>query len=79
MFIRRLVRHLKQSHCLEHLKKPLGNLGIMSEQRLFWGALAESARAEGKNHRGTEGTEKACDLCLRALSGSNVLTEKWFC
>ena len=30
----------------------------MSEQRLVWGALAESARAEQKKHRGTEGTER---------------------
>ena len=29
----------------------------MSEQRFFGGALAESARAEEKKHRGTEGTE----------------------
>ena len=42
----------------------------MSEQRFFGGALAESARAEEKKHRGTEGTEKGCDLCLRALRAS---------
>ena len=29
----------------------------MSEQRVFLGSLAESTRAEEKNHRGTEGTE----------------------
>ena len=53
----------------------------MSEKRSFlggvggWG-LPESARAEEKNHRGTEGTEKGCDLCLCVL---NVLTKTWFC
>ena len=39
---------------------------------VFWGSLAQSARAEEKNHRGTEGTEKECDLCLRALCASVV-------
>ena len=34
--------------------------------KLFFGvSLAERARAEEKNHRGTEGTEKGCALCLR--------------
>ena len=44
----------------------------MSEQRFFWGSLAERARAEEKEHRGTEGTEKGYDLCLRALCASVV-------
>ena len=46
----------------------------MSEERFFWGALAESARVEEKNHRGTEGTEKGGDLCLRARCASVVQT-----
>ena len=46
---------------------------VNNERRtVFWGSLAESARAEEKNHRGTEGTEKGCDLCLRALCASVV-------
>ena len=40
---------------------------------VFWGALAEGAHAEEKNHRGTEGTEKGGDLCLRAS------VPLWFC
>ena len=40
----------------------------MSDKLVFSGSLAESARAEEKNHKGTEGTEKGCDLCLRDLS-----------
>ena len=41
-------------------------------RKLFLVSLAERARAEEKNHRGTEGTEKVCDLCLRALCASVV-------
>ena len=36
------------------------------------GSLAESARAEEKNHRGTEGTEKVCDLCASVPSVPSV-------
>ena len=36
------------------------------------GPLAKRARAEEKNHRGTEGTEKGCDLCLRARCAAVV-------
>ena len=43
----------------------------MSEQRFFWESLASSARAEERNHRGTE---KGGDLCLRALYTSVVQT-----
>ena len=45
----------------------------------FFGLRAESARAEENKHRGTEVTEKGCDLCLRALCVSNGLTKTWFC
>ena len=48
--------------------------------KLFFGvSLAERARAEEKNHRGTEGTEKGCDLCV--LCGLCVLcvsVSLWF-
>ena len=40
----------------------------------FLGPLAERARAEEKNHRGTEGTEKRWELCLRALCAPVVQT-----
>ena len=56
--------------------------------KLFFGvSLAERARAEEKNHRGTEGTEKGCDLCVLCvlcvsvslcLCGSTVFTKPWF-
>ena len=39
---------------------------------VFWGSLAESARAEEKNHRGTEGTEKG------ATSASVPAVPPWF-
>ena len=42
----------------------------MSEKLVFLGSLAESACAEEKKHRGTEGTEKGCDLFLRTLGAS---------
>ena len=44
----------------------------MSEQRFFWGALAERKRAEEKNHRGTEGTERC------ATSASVPSVPLWF-
>ena len=45
----------------------------MSEKLVFFGASRQvMARAEEKNHRGTEVTEKGQDLYLRALCASVV-------
>ena len=38
----------------------------------FWGSLAESARAEEKNHRGTEGSDRC------ATSASVPAVPLWF-
>ena len=42
----------------------------MSERPVFGGALAESARAAEKKHRGTKGTEADVAPPLRALCAS---------
>ena len=51
-------------------KETLSSLCIMSGKLVFGGLFLASARAEEKNHTGTEGTEKGCDLRHRALSAS---------
>ena len=57
---------------LEHLTKPLKKPVFNERKTVFLVSLGERARAEEKNHRGTEDTEKVCDLSLRALCASVV-------